>query len=920
MMRTIYNFFISLLAGFLLTLSLSVSAHIDKIGADNEQSEQSVSLGVLAYRDKAQTIERWQPLADYLTQQIPGFRFHLIAGNYPSLEQEIQQKNLDFILTQPSHYVALTYSKELSSPLASMVNKESQNGYALFGGVIFTKKNREDINSLVDIQGKTIVTPSKKSLGAYQMQAYELLDKNVFSQPADIEVLETGLPQSNAVEAVLQDKADVGFVRSGVIEKLINKGVLQADQIKIINPKTFKDFNFAVSTRLYPEWPIASFSHVKPDLVKQLLVALLKIDRDGELANHLQISGFTIAEDYRKIDELLRTLHLPPFDAEKQITLMDIWERWQHYIALFMSVIILMTSILLLFLWKKNLSLKELTYQLQKSNEQNKKLELAIQQSPVRVMMTNSENQIEYANHAVLSQTGYSLEEIFLKDPRILASGETPKSVYDELWSTILRGDVWSGEIINSNKNGENQVLKTTITQIHDQALGRVGYLSIQKDITLEKESEKAIHQLSFYDELTGLPNRNKLEGRVNELMTHYSEQNFLLLLNIDRFKVINDANGKQIGDEFLKDFAQMLCQALPDNSTVSRFAADEFAIVLSLESSSDLQHQIISKAQALLDKIKKPFSINNQMWNITASIGIAPISKIENSTFDQVLRHADTALHFAKSEGGNQVQLFNAEIEKIVLNNFQIEQDIKTALQDGQFELFYQPQVSLTGQLTGAEALIRWQHPEKGMISPDTFIPIAEQTDLIVDIGKWVIQNAFVQFARAIKDGFEYELSVNISPRQFMETGFENDVIALVNRTGIPQERITLEITEGLFINNLQQILPVMQKLSDFGFKFSIDDFGTGFSSLSYLKYLPINELKIDRIFVTHVATDSNDAMLVDTIISIAEHMRCSIVAEGIETSEQAQFFNRFPNIRLQGYKYGKPTSFEEFEQGWHK
>jgi len=893
-------------------------------------AEQEIHVGVLAYRDRAQTIERWQHLTQYLTQQIADYRFTLVAGNYPELEKKIEQGEIDFLLTQPSHYVSLTYKENLTSPLASMVNKEVANGYAVFGGVIFTKSDRQDINQLTDIKGKMIVTPSKKSLGAYQMQAFELLNQEIFSHQKEMKVIETGLPQLNAIHAVLRNEADVGFVRSGVIEKLIERGELKANQLKILNPQSFADFNLIVSTQLYPEWPIASFAHVKQNLMKEVLQALLKIERDSELAIQLNISGFTIAEDYRNIDQLLRKLNLPPFHQSADFTLLDIWHRWQVHIVNMMVFIMVLTLIMLLYLFHKNKSLKEITLKLKDSHQQIKKLDLAIQQSPVRIFITNADNKIEYANEAVQKQSGYPFEEFLLKDPNIFSSGDMPKSMYENLWKTVLAGDVWVGDIINKSKQGEKQVLKTTITQIKDPTNSKIGYLCIQKDITEEKETEKKIHQLSYYDELTGLPNRNQLEIQINDIIADNifedlteadsSNNTYLMLVNIDRFKMINDANGKLLGNDFLKQFSVSLRESVSPKSFVARLAADEFAIVCSSNDESSVDQLVTQQAENLLNCLKKPFCINDQQWNVSVSIGIAPIACSPDTTVNEVLRHADTALHYAKAEGGNQIQLFDRTIEQKVTGLFKTEQDLKIAIQDQQFELYYQPQVTVSGVLSGAEALIRWQHPQQGTISPDKFTPIAEQSDLIIDIGHWVLQEACQQLSQASNEGFEYDLSVNISPRQFMNPDFGENVMTLIEQYSIDPERLTLEITEGLFLNDIEKVLPVMQALADTGIKFSIDDFGTGFSSLGYLKNLPINELKIDRMFVKNVYKDNNDAMLVDTIISIAEHMRFSVVAEGVETSQQSRFFDRFPNIRLQGYKYGKPLCYGDFESHWHK
>lgn len=921
-MRFSHPLYITLVFIGLLFSSFSLPAQ-----AETKAVTETINIGILAYRNENTTSKRWHPLITYLNQKIPNHHFQLVTGNYTKLNQLIQQNKIDFLLTQPSHYVALTYRHNLSSPLVSMLNKEGEKGQSVFGGVIFTLADNKHIQHLADIRDKTIATPSKKSLGAFQMQIYELMQQGVIRKESDLTLTETGLPQISAIHAVLNKTADIGFVRSGVLEKLFKETKLRPEQLKIIHQQEFANFPLISSTQLYPEWPFASFQHTDKSLSKEVTIALLSIENQSELAKHLNISGFTIAENYRTIDQLLRALHLPPFDQEKIITLLDVWQQWQKTIHLSAYIVLLIVLLITVHLYKKNKTLNSLKHRLIESNLQLQKLNIAVDQSPIRIIITDVKGRIGYANRATEEQSGFSFSELHNKTPNIFSSGEIPSHIFQELWKTVKRGNVWHGDLINLSKTGQRQLLKTTITPIKDDRQKITGFLSIQRDITQEQESQDKIRRLAYYDRLTGLANRQLLEKRLYEEIANNlyqdlanipSDQHFyLILINIDQFKIINDANGKTIGDRLLKKFSERLKEFVTNNDLLARLTADEFAILCALPNHKQDHKEVQQKSEQILHRLKAPFEIQGQDILLSNSIGITPIFKNEDSV-NEILKYADTALHSAKAKGGNQMQLFDKSLEQRAVEHFQIEQNLKTALKQHQFTLHYQPQVNSEGELIGVESLIRWQHPEKGFIPPTKFIPIAEQSDLIIDIGYWVLQEACKASVHAYQNGLSYNLSVNISPRQLLQQDFCQRLLTILADYQMPADHLTLEITEGLFLHDLAEILPVMHQLAPLGIMFSIDDFGTGYSSLAYLKNLPVTEIKIDRSFIHQIVTDRNDAVLVESILSIAEHMGFTVVAEGIETEQQAEFFKHRDNVLFQGYLYGKPVPYETLYQTW--
>ena len=913
--------FIALVA---LTLIFTVSSQ-----AAPAVEKPTATLAVLDFKGKQQTKERWNPLIEYLNQAIPSHQFKLVAARYSELNEKVKNNAVNFVLTQPSHYKYLAFHNQLSSPLATMVNtsylEHDSRGYSQFSGVIFTNKNRTDINQLADIKKHTIATLSKNSLGGFQMQVHEMILNKIITNSASLNLLETGTKHSLVIKAVLANQADVGFVRSGILETAYSNGLLKPSQIKIINPLNHPGFSLASSTQLYPEWPIVALNNTNKELIQDLIIALFEIEENKALTEQLKISGFTIAEDYSKISTLLNTLRLPPYNQQTPL-LVDIWQHWQNAII---SLILLIFGFILFFtirLFYKNRELKKSKQQLETSTKRLNTLYLAIEQIPVRIIITDTKGIIQYVNKATIEQSGYSSEEILFKNPSLFSAGETSIETYKNLWKTIKAGETWYAEIINKHKLGSRQILKVTITPIKDANQKITGFLAIQRDVTETRKKEQQIHKLDFYDPLTGLANRKSLEQRINKeisdkLIKDLSKEKidkycYLVLINIDRFKLINDALGKDQGDVFLQKFANNLQQFSADEDLLARLSADEFTILTYAPNAYN--DQILPKINQLFEKMKKAITVGDNQIEVEISIGIAPIYTNDISSVSDVLKHADTALHFAKSKGGNQIQLFDKSFASKAEDDFQTEQDLKEALKKNQFILHYQQQVNLAGKLIGVETLIRWQHPTKGMISPYKFITIAEKTDLIVQIGDWVLQKACQETVQSFAKGLHYNLSVNISPRQFLKNDFVDKLLTILKDTGMPAEHLTLEFTEGLFLSNMETILAKMQNLAQQGIRFSIDDFGTGYSSLAYLKKLPVNEIKIDRSFIQNIATNKSDKALVETILGIAEHMEFETVIEGVETQEQFDFFLTKENLSIQGYLNGKPAPMEEFYKKW--
>ncbi len=435
--------------------------------------------------------------------------------------------------------------------------------------------------------------------------------------------------------------------------------------------------------------------------------------------------------------------------------------------------------------------------------------------------------------------------------------------------------------------------------------------------------NERKIQYLAYHDVLTGLPNRSMLLERLEQhcrVISRNPWNGVLLLIDMDRFKNLNDSLGHEIGDELLRQAGERLKTATREEDLVARLGGDEF-VVLMIEHKSD-QHQVLLDIQAVVDKIQKtlnvPYSLRQHDYYLTCSIGITVFSD-DSETPADLLKHADTALYRAKAEGGDNYRFYQPEMQRAADKRLRLEKDLRVALEEGQLEMYYQPQVSIeNGDIIGAEALIRWIHPENGMIPPMDFIPVAEETGIILELGDWVLADVAGQVKAwqeaGLLDGFR-DVSINLSPRQFSKPGFVERMISILKNVGLDPSMIKLEITESTLIENVEEIIRMMYQLRNFGLRFSMDDFGTGYSSLNYLKRLPLDQLKIDQSFVMEIASDENDAAIVETIISIGKHLALDVMAEGVETEQILQLLREKGCRSYQGYHFSKPLPAADFE-----
>jgi diguanylate cyclase (GGDEF)-like protein/PAS domain S-box-containing protein len=535
------------------------------------------------------------------------------------------------------------------------------------------------------------------------------------------------------------------------------------------------------------------------------------------------------------------------------------------------------------------------------------------------MLIADADCKILRVNAAFEAITGYAADEVIGQTPHVLSPGAHNDTFYDQLWESLNRKGYWRGELVNQHKNGDSFSIWQRINVIEDDDRQVLYYISAFSDISIIKNTERKLWQMAHLDSLSGLANRAFLEQRLlQEIFAAKRSGQFgaVIFLDLDDFKKINDCLGHRCGDLLLQEVASRLQGNLRTEDTVARLGGDEFVILLTgLTRSLDNAEQMAGRvAQKVLDALLQAYLIDDQELQISASLGITFFSTAFDESTEKLLRQADIAMYAAKNQGKSTYSFYHPDMLEQANKRLSIENELRSALQNEQIVLFYQPQYDWTHQLLGFEALVRWQHPEKGMISPADFLPIAEEAGIIIELGERILYLACKQLAAWHSQGFDVpHLAINISPMQFNHFNFVDSVISVLELTGVNPSAVMLEITESLIIKDINGVIEKMQLLKQRGIRFSIDDFGTGYSSLAYLQRMPIDQLKIDRSFVQEITHNENDAAIVNAIIAMAGSLNLDIIAEGVETPEQIDYLAGCGCNAFQGYWFSRPLSGTE-------
>ncbi len=864
---------------------------------------ETIMVGVLSFRPEALALAQWKPLTDYLNRSVPSAHFELKVYEYGAMQEAVRQQAVDLVITQPGEYVRMVHQNGLSTPLATLINLENRQPVRAMGGVILARGERQDLRDLKDLTGQRIAMVSRLSFGGYQIQATELARLSVSPGP----LVETGLPQDRVIEALLTDKADAAFVRTGLLETMVREGRLKPGELKVLGQQNYPGYPYALSSRLYPEWPVVAMSHLPEDLSVRIAGALLSLPHGGDAARRMGIYGFTVPADYEPVRAMMRELRAPPFDKPPLISWRDIWQQYGLLVA---SAVLTLLVIVVM-------ALREMLLRQRMDSFSNAMGE--------GMFVLDRQGIVTYINRAACRLLGYQREALLGRQllPLILSPTQPPGNT-----NPLLDPQRWQqpyeGENLFVSASG-----RTFPVEVSSRPVRRkerfVRIVTVFSDISERKAHSEHVYHLAYHDALTGLPNRRLLFERLQETLgrSNGSSRGALLFSDLDRFKQINDTLGHKVGDALLQAVAGRMLRIVGDQGLVAHTGGDEFAVLLEqLDIDPErASTQARSLAEKLRSSMREPFGIDSQYHQMSVSIGVALFDGPETGA-DELIKRADMAMYEAKAGGRNAIRFFDQDIAVHLSQRVALEADLNQALALQQFRVFYQPQFDSDGRMVGAEALVRWLHPQRGLVTPGHFIPLAEETGLILPLGQWVLEHVCQQIERWRGQPVlgELVISVNLCAHQLLQANFVESVTSVLMATGADASRLQLELTESVLAHNIDDATDKMRRLVALGVQFALDDFGTGYSSLSYLKRLPIQQLKIDASFVRDLQTDPNDAVITQTIIALGRSLGLEVIAEGVETQAQRDILLQQGCRLFQGYFYARPQALADLVDLVHK
>lgn len=983
-------------------------------------SVENIKIGVLAFRSKAETLQEWSETHQYLSDYLPAYKIDFIPLTYPELNEAVKNATIDLVLTNPAHYAYLEKEYDVSR-IATTMRFINHRWNDQFGGVIFSLKERKDIQTLKDLDGLNIAVVDSESLGGYAAQMALLLehgyDKN------DFNLKFSGMPHKNVVKMVLGKKADVGFVRTDVLESMAANGEINLSKIFIINQQNYPNFNYLISTKLYPEWPLARLKHASREMSNEI-TAMLMLHQKIHAKPFQGEYGWNAPLEYSEVHETLKSLQLPPYDQIDSFTFSDIYRKytlvvWVLAISITMIMIGLMIQIRLrkkiefenqkneLFVthsgdgvhildetltiiqvsdtfctmlgytrdemigmnlnqWDNDVSYDELLKFLEQGESLNsyhlksihRRKDGTVYDADIRIntinyrqkrwiycsardistemaklsnaqlgsiVFENSSDAILIAdrnaliinvNRAFEIMSGYKQEDALNQSIDILKSGHHSNEYFRQIWETILNGREWRGEIINRHKDGTVYTKWVSIQTIFDSDGKPYRHFAIFSDRSDEKQSAYQLWYQSNYDLLTGFINRHLFMETLEKMVSTSLQQGdpfALIHLDLDNFKEFNETLGHEKGDLILIETSSRISSCIKIQDIVSRIGADEFMIILPNTESLPIIEMTIAR---LFDALSRPYNIHGHEYIVTCSIGIT-IVPLDANTANSAFNNAEQAMNSAKKEGRNEYRFYTPSMQEEMISRTLMVQHMREAIIAKEFHLYYQPILDLrSNTIYKAEALVRWIREDGMMINPAQFIPIAEETGLIHEIGF----DVFTQGLEQVKHWREhfspnFQVSLNKSPVQFRSPKVGKELLALMKNLDVAMDAIIVEITEGILMDKTPVIQNKLLEFEQSGLAIALDDFGTGYSSLSYLKKFNIDYIKIDKIFVDNIVTDHHDQILCEAIIAMAHKLGIEVIAEGIETVEQREYLNSIGCDYIQGYLISKPLPPKEFE-----
>ncbi len=742
------------------------------VGGAQAQAVQDVRIGVLSFRPLEQTQQQWQATADYLSAHVPGYRFTVIPMYYKELDLAVNRHEFDLVLTNPEHYITIRADFGIRA-LATVMPLADGRPVTTFGGVIFTRADRDDINTLKNVRGKVVASPAEQSLGGYLMQRWELYKQGIgLSDLAGVRY--TGMPHDKVVLEVLSGQADVGFVRTGILEGMVREGKVRLDQIKVLNLQPVGMYPQMLSSELYPEWPIASMPAVPDSLVKQITLTLLNIQPQDQAARQGKYYGFSPAGNYAQVEAMMVRLKVNP-ERAYEFDLRDVSRKYA--VPLLSGALVLLLAALgaavhlvrtRTRLQASLIAREDLSRALQQANATledkvaQRTSELQSSEARFRYMFEHhaspmmlvdpQSGDIVDGNHAAAKFYGYTSPEMRTMH---ITQINVDSPQHDAEEREMARRNERNYFICNHRlSNGEMRTVEVYASPVEVE--GKELLFSIVHDITERKQMEAQMHDLAFYDALTKLPNRRMLVDRLGKLLassTRSHRHGALMFLDLDHFKRLNDLHGHDIGDLLLIEVSNRLLACIREEDSVARLGGDEFVVML--EGLSENLEAAVLQAELVAEKIRaalsEPYLLDRPgvtgegeliEHHCSSSIGVT-VFRGQDDALEELLRWTDMAMYQAKEAGRNVIRFFDPKMQTSIETRAAIEKDLRIALEQHQFKLYYQLQVDVAGRPQGVEALSRWVHPTRGMVSPLQFIPLAEENGMIIFIGLWVLETA---------------------------------------------------------------------------------------------------------------------------------------------------------------------------------
>jgi diguanylate cyclase (GGDEF)-like protein/PAS domain S-box-containing protein len=870
----------------------------------------TLRIGVLVYRGLERAVSDWQPHADHLTKRLAPVRFEIVPLTLAEFAAAVAEKRIDLLITNTGHYVELEASGTVAR-IATMRTTGPQGPVDRFGGTLIVRAGREDIRGYGDLRGKRLAVPDTNGFGGWQVHLPEAQRAGINLKLDPSGIIETK-NQEKVVTAVLSGEADAGLVRSDLIESLAAAGKLKPDALQVVSERKSANFPYAHSTQLYPHWPFARLDHVPEEIARNLLIALLELPPAHPAARAAGIYGWTLPHNYQSVHELFLEFRLGPY-ANMPVRFDDVMSRYGKFILISGALFIALLLASLVWILRVNLLLRN----------SKDKLQLAagvFEHAQEGIIITDAKGNIIEANDTFLAVTGYLRKEVIGHNPRFLSSGKQDKDFYRDMWRLLREKGFWRGELWNRRKDGSSYVQQTSISAVRDEDGEIRHFIGLSSDISELKESQSKLEHMAYFDALTGLPNRRMLSDRLHQAIALAQRNERLLAvcyLDLDGFKPINDSWGHAAGDRLLVEVASRLMSCVRGGDTVCRLGGDEFVVLLG-------NLALLDECEIALDRMREalcaPFSLPDGVATLSASIGVT-LFPMDGADPDTLIRHADQAMYASKLAGRNRYTLFDIEYDQLSEAKQESRQGIQRGLDCNEFVLYYQPKVNMrTGVISGAEALIRWQHPERGLLQPADFLPVVDFVGMQSEIGLWVLETALRQMEAWHAQGLDIVVSVNIAAQQLQSEGFLVSLREVMARhPDVPAVQLELEILETAALDDLTRVAEVIKSCHEMGVQFALDDFGTGYSSLTYLKQLKADTLKIDQSFIRDMLDDPEDLAIVDGIVGLASAFRREVVAEGVETPAHGRMLLQLGCEAAQGYGIAKPMAADQFPAWLH-